>query len=142
MSKAYISKALRQRVAEAARYRCGYCLMQEEVVGVAMDVDHIIPEALGGPTEEDNLWLACDRCNEHKGDRTAAPDPLTGDSAPLFHPRKQRWQDHFAWTEEGTIITGLTPTGRATAEALNLNRKGLVRARRRWVSVGWHPPID
>lgn len=31
-----------------------------------MEIDHIIPEALGGLTEEDNLWLACPLCNEHK----------------------------------------------------------------------------
>ncbi|MGI8915489.1 MAG: HNH endonuclease [Chloroflexota bacterium] len=32
-------------------------------------VDHIIPQALGGPTEEGNLWLACSLCNASKGAR-------------------------------------------------------------------------
>ena len=48
MSKTYIPKALRERVAAQGRYRCGYCLTQERVVGVPMDVEHIIPEVLGG----------------------------------------------------------------------------------------------
>lgn len=142
MSKSYISKELRRQVAEASRYRCGYCLTQEEIVGAEMDVDHIIPEALNGPTEEANLWLACSRCNEYKGDRATARDPQTGEIVPLFHPRKQRWEDHFAWTERASIILGLTQTGRATVETLRLNRSSLVRARRRWVSVGWHPPKE
>ena len=30
--------------------------------------------------------------------------------------------------------------GRATIVALNMNNAVIVYARRRWVSVGWHPP--
>jgi hypothetical protein len=96
VSKDYIPKALRELVAAQGGYRCGYCLTQELVVGVAMDVEHIIPEALGGPTEEDNLWLACSLCNSHKGDRVAAVDPLTGELASLFNPRREVWHEHFA----------------------------------------------
>jgi hypothetical protein len=36
-----------------------------------------IPEALGGLTEEDKLWLACSLYNDHKGDKIAALDPET-----------------------------------------------------------------
>ena len=35
---------------------------------------------------------------------------------------------------------GLTAVGRATIVALNMNNAVIVYARRRWVSVGWHPP--
>lgn len=91
MSRTYIAKALRERVAAQARYRCGYCLTAESIVGTPMELDHIIPESLGGPTEEDNLWLACSLCNEHKGNRIAAPDPETGDAVRLFDPRHQVW---------------------------------------------------
>lgn len=38
-----------------ARYRCGYCQTAEAIVGTPMEIDHIIPESLGGLTEEDNL---------------------------------------------------------------------------------------
>lgn len=101
MSKTYIPKALRRRVATQARYRCGYCLTPERIVGMEMEVDHIIPEARGGRTEEANLWLACSPCNEHKSDRVEAPDPQTGELVPLFHPRQQRWTEHFAWSKDG-----------------------------------------
>ncbi|PKO20758.1 MAG: hypothetical protein CVU38_18390 [Chloroflexi bacterium HGW-Chloroflexi-1] len=51
-------RALRQRIAEPARYRCGYCLTQEVVSGVPLTVEHIIPKARGGQTVEENLWLS------------------------------------------------------------------------------------
>jgi 5-methylcytosine-specific restriction endonuclease McrA len=120
MSKAYISKALRRLVAERARARCEYCLTQEEITGAAMEIDHILPEALDGPTEESNLCLACTKCNDYKGDEITASDPMTGELAVLFNPRQQQWKEHFAWTAEGDEIVGLTPTGRATVKTLNL----------------------
>jgi len=142
VSRTYIPKDLRLRIAEEARHRCGYCLTQEVLVGAPMEVDHLVPEALGGQTEAENLWLACSLCNDHKGDRVAALDPETGVVVRLFNPRGQLWVDHFAWTQEGERIVGRTPIGRATVLALNLNRPSLVRSRRLWVLVGWHPPTD
>lgn len=138
----HIPKALRARIAAQARYRCGYCLTSEAIVGTPMEIDHIVPRSLGGLTEEENLWLACSLCNEHKGIRTVALDPLTGEMVPLFNPRRQVWQEHFAWTTEGDRIIGLTAIGRATVIALNLNRPSLVKARQVWVAAGWHPPKD
>ena len=142
MSETYIPKALRRRMAEQARHRCGYCLTSEFVVGVPMEIDDILPESLGGLTEEENLWLACSLCNDHKGDRIAALDPETGEIVRLFNPRFQEWAGHFAWSETSDRIIGLTPIGRATVIALSLNRPTLVRARQLWKLVGWHPPED
>jgi len=142
MSRSRIPTWLRERVAEAARYRCGYCLSREVIVGAPMEIDHLIPEALGGLTEETNLWLACSLCNNHKGDRIVGLDPLSGEVVRLFNPRHQSWCDHFRWTESGDRIVGISPTGRASVVALNLNRPSLVHARRLWVAVGWHPPDD
>ena len=142
MSQSYVSAELRRRIAEQARYRCGYCQTAEELSGIAMQMDHIIPEALGGTTEEDNLWLACSQCNNHKSDRITALDPVGGQEVRLYDPRRQIWNEHFAWVDSGTHIIGLTPVGRATVLALQLNRPILARARRRWSGVGWHPPRD
>lgn len=142
MSHTYISRALRERVAVQARRRCGYCLTTEQIVGTPMEIDHIIPESLGGQTEEDNLWLACSLCNDHKGDRIAALDPVSGELVRFFDPRHQVWTEHFAWTGAGERIVGLTPVGRATVIALSLNRASLVKARQAWITVGWHPPED
>ena len=48
MSRSYVGKALREQVAREARYRCGYCLTSARVTGTRMEIDHIIPESLGG----------------------------------------------------------------------------------------------
>jgi hypothetical protein len=107
-----------------------------------MELEHLIPEARGGKTEEMNLWLACARCNGHKADRIVATDPDTDRVVRLFNPRRQTWKKHFKWSAEGDHIIGTTATGRATVAALQLNRPALVLARRAWVAVGWHPPAD
>ena len=142
MSQPYIPAALRRRVTAQARGRCGYCVSAEMIVGMALEIEHIIPRAAGARTEEENLWLACTDCNSHKGARTSASDPMTGASVSLFDPRRQRWTDHFAWADGGMRIEGLTPTGRAAVGALRLNRPVLVTARRVWISAGLHPPAD
>ncbi len=142
MGEPYISKALRERIAEQAKHRCGYCLTSEFIVGTLMEIDHIIPQSLGGHSKEENLWLACSLCNDHKGDRIAAEDPITGYVVRLFNPRFENWKDNFSWSADGCRIIGLTPSGRATVVALSLNRPSLVHARQAWVNVGWHPPKD
>lgn len=142
MSKAYISVALRQQVRREARFRCGYCLTPELYTGQQLVPDHLLPEALGGETALDNLWLACRHCNEHKHQRTHAVDPLTKAEVPLFNPRTQVWALHFVWSDDGTQIHGITATGRATVAALDMNSEGIMVARSFWVQAGWHPPED
>lgn len=135
-----VSPALRQRLAEQARGRCGYCLTQEIVSGVPLTVEHIFPISKGGRTVDENLWLSCRLCNEAKSVLTEAADPESGTIVDLFNPRLQAWADHFAWIEDGTRIIGLTPTGRSTVNALSLNSELRVAARAIWVEAGWHPP--
>ncbi len=137
-----IPRSLRRRLAAEAQKRCSYCHTPTGMTGARMVVDHILPEAAGGATEWGNLCLACTSCNEFKGKRTSARDPLTGEIAPLFDPRSQSWREHFRWSLDGGEIIGLTPTGRATAAALQMNYTDIVEARRRWAKVGWHPPAD
>jgi hypothetical protein len=135
-----VSKTLRRKVAEAARHRCGYCLTSQRVSGAQMHIEHIVPLSRGGSSDEDNLWLAYAWCNGYKGIQTHAVDPSTGKQIALFNPRTQVWSDHFRWSDDGTEIIGLTPTGRATIVALRLNNGFIIPARRQWVNAGWHPP--
>jgi len=133
---------LRQRVVAEFRNRCAYCHTLTSVTGARLVIDYIIPEAAGGQTARENLCLACHSCNEFKGAQVEAQDPLTGKYVPLFHPRQQQWHEHFCWSEDGSETIGLTPVGRATVAALNMNHPDIVEARRRWARVGWHPPQE
>lgn len=138
----YLSADLRGLLIEADDRHCAYCATTEANTGQPMTVDHILPHTLGGETAFENLCFACRRCNEFKGSITRAEDPLTGKAVALFHPRQQNWADHFEWDETGTLLIGSTAVGRATIVALNMNNPVIVDARRRWVSVGWHPPSN
>lgn len=106
-----------------------------------LQIEHIIPVARGGTSDESNLWLGCPLCNGAKSDRTSAADPQTGDDVPLFNPRLQVWTEHFAWSADGLRILGLTPIGRATVAALHLDSDpDAIEVRRWWIQAGWHPP--
>ncbi len=140
MSSTYISASLRKKIAEDAGFRCGYCLTAQEFTAMPMHIEHIIPLAANGETVEDNLWLACPLCNGYKATKIGGIDVQSGQEVPLFNPRHQLWQEHFQWDSGGVKIVGITPIGRVTVVALNLNNEHFMRARRRWVLAGWHPP--
>lgn len=143
MPHEYIPVAVDRRVREAARHRCGYCLSPQHFVMARLEIEHIIPVRLGGPSTEENLWLSCPLCNKAKADRIEGPDPETGEVTRLFHPRSQCWHDHFAWSADGLRIIGLTPTGRATVALLHLDSDpDAIVVRGYWVQAGWHPPDE
>lgn len=142
MSPAYIPVELRRQVRIDSGGRCGYCHTLEALIGMPLEFEHLHPDAHGGATVRENLWLACTRCNDFKGDRMDAVDPETGETVSLFNPRTQIWGDHFAWSPDGTLIIGMTPVGRATVGALRLNNEFIVVARRFWVEAGWWPQSE
>ena len=136
----YVSEEIRSRVRLQAGDRCGYCLSPQHLVMGTLEIEHILPKAAGGSSEETNLWLACRLCNNFKSSQTHATDPHTGELVALFHPRNQSWHDHFLWDRNGTYILGKTACGRATVAALRLNNLIAVTVRQYWVAAGWHPP--
>ena len=140
MTSRYIGHAINERVRKQAGSRCGYCLSQQRYVLGKLEIEHIIPQARGGTSDEDNLWLSCRLCNSYKGIQTHGRDPLTGRHVRLFNPRRQKWTRHFHWGKDGTRIVGHTACGRATVSALQLNNIFAVMVRRQWVAAGWHPP--
>jgi hypothetical protein len=140
VSPARIPDRLRAKVAEEAGHRCGYCLSPQQLIPFVLEIDHLIPTARGGSDEGDNLWLACHACNLHKGEQIEGLDPETEQFVPLFNPRRQKWSEHFGWSEDGVEVIGRTACGRATVNALQMNREVAVVVRRNWVAAGWHPP--
>lgn len=137
-----LSESVRQQVLARASRRCEYCQTSQQVIGMPLVVDHILPKSLGGGDGLDNLCAACYRCNQYKGVKTHDLDPVTGEFISLLNPRLHRWEEHLAWSGGGTHVVGLTPTGRATVLALRLNNDYVVAARVLWIARQWHPPSE
>ena len=116
MAKRRIS--LRDLVVRRALARCEYCRSPAAFAHQSFSLEHIRPRSRTGKRTPGNLALSCQGCNNHKYNRTKALDPVSQEMLVLFHPRRHRWTDHFAWTDDGTQILGLTAIGRATVEAL------------------------
>lgn len=120
--------------------RCEYCRMHQSLQGATFHVEHIVPRSRGGPTQLDNLAWACPSCNLHKANRVEIIDPDTGAPGPLFNPRADTWEAHFRW--EGYHVVGLTPIGRATVSALELNRPRRLQIRQAEELFDLFPPED
>jgi len=130
-----MDSAVRELVRGRAKDRCEYCrLPQSAVLFAPFHVEHVVARQHGGGDEPSNLAFACDRCNLHKGPNLTAIDPETGEIVPLFHPRRDSWQDHFRW--ENAEIVGRTPTGRATVRLLNMNAKRRLQLRMQQKPLG------
>jgi hypothetical protein len=98
-------------------------------------MDHVVARKHRGKTTSENLALACLYCNSYKGPNLSGVDPDSDDIVPLFNPRKQVWNEHFAF--DGPRIIGKTPIGRTTVEVLKMNndealsvRENLIRERK------------
>ena len=140
MSGSRLPSSLRQELRQQAGYRCEYYQTPEWLVGMEHEIDHIVPRAAGGESVADNLCVACSSCNSYKHAKTHGFDQESGAETPLFNPRQRNWAEHFAWDEDGTRVIGITSTGRATIEALQINHPLIVITRSIWASFGYHPP--
>lgn len=140
MSRERVPARLKQAVIERAHACCEYCTSLARYSMSPFAIDHILHLSRGGQTELGNLALVCQGCNGSKYNKITALDPITNREVSLFHPRRQQWRDHFAWNESCTYMIGLTPTGRATIVALQLNRSELVNLREVLYTVGDQPP--
>jgi hypothetical protein len=115
----YVPASLRQTVWERASGCCEYCLVPDQAFIFPHEVDHIDATQHGGSTVTENLAVACFDCNRHKGTNLASLDPETGQRVFLFHPRHDKWSEHFRLV--GARIIGFTAAGRATVSLLQLN---------------------
>lgn len=121
-----------------AEGRCEYCGLSQAGQEATFHIDHIVPIAADGPTESQNLALACVSCSLRKSARTSGVDPIANVRVALYHPRQDRWTEHFRW--RGCELIGLTATGRATIAALDMNRALIVAIREEEAARGRHPP--
>jgi len=131
----------RTRIRRRAQNACEYCRLPQGASILLHQIDHIIAQQHMGSDAESNLCLCCLRCNLKKGPNIASTDPEVESEyriVALFHPRTQRWPEHFHLREDGRI-EGLTPEGRATVRLLDFNAEERVQLRRLLMRQGWRP---
>lgn len=124
----------REIVRQRAGERYEYCLLPEAVDPYPFHVEHVIARQHGGDDADENLAWACSRCNIFKGTNLSSVDSETGRIVDLYDPRKQTWSDHFDIRD--AEIVGLTPTGRATVQLLQMNTARRVDLRRELIEQG------
>jgi len=118
----------REFVRQRAGARCEYCLLPDFAVQPEdFHVEHIVARKHGGNDSFDNLAWACIFCNLYKGPNLASFDPDTAELTRLFHPRRDRWVEHFR-VDEARIV-GLSAVGRTTIWLLEINSEILVALR-------------
>lgn len=97
-----IPAELRREVTERAKECCEYCRTDSEFSDSLFDMEHVIPFSQNGKTEADNLALSCHGCNLYKSNKIESFDAVSGKLSRLFNPRKDVWNDHFAWAKNGS----------------------------------------
>lgn len=126
--------SFKRRVWQRANGVCEYCRMPREFYLAPYQIDHIVAEKHGGKTTLSNTALACYHCNLHKGPNIAGIESTSGRTVRLFHPRKDRWSDHFRW--HGAILFGRTAVGRVTIQVLEINHPAYVLVRQALMDAG------
>lgn len=127
------------RVALRAEHRCEYCRAPEAVFNFPLEVEHIVLISREGVDFETNWALACRSCNLRKATHLSGVDPESQAMTRLFHPRDDRWEDHFRVDMQSGIIEGITPVGRATVTRLAMNSEAQIVARCQWMRLGFFP---
>lgn len=130
-----MDEALRQFVRDRANAICEYCHFPEEHSFNPFQLDHIIADSHGGLTTEYNLAWSCFYCNTYKGPNVAGWDAAEDAVVRLFHPRKDRWREHFEW--KGAVLLGKTQIGRVTIRVLRINHSDAIAVRRALLDFGY-----
>jgi hypothetical protein len=133
----YVSPEVRRLVADRAGRLCEYCLFGEDDTFFGCEVDHIISLKHGGSSEPDNLAYACAFCNRQKGSDVGSISRRSGEFSRLYHPRTDRWADHFRL--DGDLIAPLTIVGEVTARILQFNISERLLERQLLRAAGRYP---
>jgi hypothetical protein len=130
---------IRDFVLTRAGFCCEYCRSPRNFSSDDFAVEHITPKSLSGLDDVDNLALSCQGCNSRKFTAISAIDPVSGLETSLFHPRIDIWAEHFIWSDDTTMLIGLSAMARATIQKLDLNRSRVKNLRRVLALAGEHP---
>jgi 5-methylcytosine-specific restriction endonuclease McrA len=129
---------VREYLLEKWQRRCTYC----GAADVPLEIEHIVPKSRGGTNRVSNLCLACEKCNQAKGNRpieellTGQPEVLARILAQAKAPLKDatavnatRWE--LFWRLKALGLPLETGTGGRTK--WNRTQRGLPKAH--WVDA-------
>lgn len=85
-------KFSRQNIYARDRYECQYCGKRPPLS--ELTYDHVVPRALGGPTDWTNIVTCCIACNRHKGGKLLEYSGLRL----RRKPRKPGWGPYIVLT--------------------------------------------
>lgn len=132
----YVPVELRRLVEARAEGLCEYCLIHEDDTFTGCQVDHVVSEKHGGPTELNNLSIACAFCNRAKGTDVGSVT-AAGQFCRFFNPRIDRWSDHFVLN--GFRIVPRSDIGEVTASILGFNSLDRLLEREELAQNGRYP---
>jgi len=131
-----MSAALRKLVRERAGARCEYCRLPDLLPHLMrFHLEHIRARRHSGEHTVTNLAWACARCNALKGTDLSGVDPDSNRVVRLFHPRRDRWLEHYR--VDALRIEPLTARGRATAWLLEFNSEDRIELRASFRELGF-----
>ncbi len=125
---------LRELARTRAHDRCEYCRLPQAFSELRFHVEHVIPRQHGGLDTADNPALACPECNSAQGSESGRPRTGSRRIVPLFHPRRERWIDHFS--HERARVIGITAQGKATVALFDMNDPERLRVRSLLLEIG------
>lgn len=135
-----VKVSLEREVRRRAGGVCEYCRFPEAAHAYPFHIEHIVSRQNHGMTTLDNLALACNMCNLHKGPNVAGIDRATGQLVRLFSPRSDVWAEHFK--RGGAEVVGQTAIGRVTVHLLGMNEPARVVTRRAAIASKLLKPTD
>lgn len=130
-----MDRATRLKIIQRANERCEYCRLPQSVVPyLTFHIEHIFAKQHIVDDSLDNLALSCPDCNFFKGPNLTTIIPETRQMMNLFHPRLDRWEDHFAF--DGPILRHRTDIGQATIWLLQMNESKRMEMRKALMEAG------
>lgn len=139
MSLTYIGAELRRLIVARAEAICEYCLIADSDTLYGCEADHFISEKHGGPTDPNNLALACTCCNRSKGSDVGSIHWESQEFVRFYNPRTDRWPDHFELV--GNRLEGLSVIRVVTARILGFNAPDRVTERGVLQRAGRYPCV-
>jgi hypothetical protein len=116
-----VNAALRFKVLERDGFTCQYCGSRDD-----LQADHVIPEALGGPTTLWNLITACRTCNSGKSATLIGEIPTSALAAAIVNGRPRKAVDIMRVELKKEKHRDLPRPARKTKSALDITARDWV----------------